>query len=150
MLTQNLLVTGRGNNLVLWDVRLPDPVKMVKMGHPDCSQGVKLLSHLDDAIVCSYGSKLRLVRFPHFNDKCDWKFVFNKLVRFFTISANYNHHDQRRHGMGNVIFFWMRPERSEYFFKREGTETTVRKIGFKCNKKCAKSVHTHENRVRIK
>ena len=73
MLTHNLLVTGRQNNLVVWDVRLPDPVKIVKIGHPDCSQNVKILSHLeDDAIVCSYGSKLRLVRFPTFSGKNDW------------------------------------------------------------------------------
>ena len=68
MLTHNLLVTGCQNNLVIWDVRLPDPVKIVKIGHPDCSQNVKILSHLeDDAIVCSYGSKLRLVLFPTLN-----------------------------------------------------------------------------------
>ena len=72
MLTHNLVVTGRQNNLVVWDVRLPDPVKIVKIGHPDCSQNVKILSHLeDDAIVCSYGSKLRLVRFPTFSGKSD-------------------------------------------------------------------------------
>lgn len=71
MLTHNLLITGRENNLVVWDVRLPDPVKIVKIGHPDSSQVVKIMCHLDDAIVCSYGSKLRLVRFPHFSGKSD-------------------------------------------------------------------------------
>ena len=72
MLTHNLLVTARSNTLVVWDVRLPDPVKLVKIGHPEeSSQGVKIMCHLDDAIVCSYGNSLRLVRFPHFSGKSD-------------------------------------------------------------------------------
>jgi hypothetical protein len=71
MLTQNLLVTGRQNSLVVWDVRLPEPVKIVKVGHPDSSHGVKIMCHLDDAIACSYGNKLRLVHFPHFSGKSD-------------------------------------------------------------------------------
>ena len=72
MLTHNLLVTGRLNTLVVWDVRLPDPVKLVKIGHPEeSSQGVRIMCHLDDAIVCSYGSTLRLVRFPNFSAKSD-------------------------------------------------------------------------------
>ena len=82
MLTHNLVVTGRQNNLVVWDVRLPDPVKIVKIGHPDCSQNVKILSHLeDDAIVCSYGSKLRLVRFPTFSELELCVFVFYETCR---------------------------------------------------------------------
>ena len=72
MLTHNLLVTGRLNTLVVWDVRLPDPVKLVKIGHPEeSSQGVRIMCHLDDAIVCSYGSTLRLVKFPNFSAKSD-------------------------------------------------------------------------------
>ena len=72
MLTHNLLVTGRLNTLVVWDVRLPDPVKLVKIGHPEeSSQGVRIMCHMDDAIVCSYGNTLRLVRFPNFSGKSD-------------------------------------------------------------------------------
>ncbi len=71
MLTQNLLVTARQNSLVLWDVRLPEPVKIVKVGSPDSPNSVKIMRHLDDGIACSYGNKLRLVHFPHFTDKSD-------------------------------------------------------------------------------
>ena len=72
MLTHNLLITGRQNNLVVWDVRLPDPVKLVKIAHPDCSQSVRIMCHLeDDALVCNYGNTLRLVRFPHCSGKSD-------------------------------------------------------------------------------
>ena len=91
MLTHNLLVTGCQNNLVIWDVRLPDPVKIVKIGHPDCSQNVKILSHLeDDAIVCSYGSKLRLVRFPTFSGKKRLNTFANlQVVKVYQIANTY-------------------------------------------------------------
>merc|ERR1739844_134697 len=60
------------SDLVIWDVRLPDPVNLVKIGHPEeSSQGVRIMCHLDDAIVCSYGCTLRLVRFPNFSAKSD-------------------------------------------------------------------------------
>ena len=71
MLTQNLLVTAKQNCLVLWDVRLADPVKIVRVGSPESPHGVKIMCHLDDGIACSYGNKLRLVHFPHFTDKSD-------------------------------------------------------------------------------
>ncbi len=71
-ISEILIIKKNLFDLVIWDVRLPDPVKIVKIGHPDCSQNVKILSHLeDDAIVCSYGSKLRHVRFPTFSGKSD-------------------------------------------------------------------------------
>ncbi len=41
MLTHNLLVTARRGYLVVWDVRLRDPVRLVKLGDSDVTQNVR-------------------------------------------------------------------------------------------------------------
>ena len=71
MLTHNLMVTGRGGSLVVWDVRLTEPVRIVRLGHSDGSASVRIIRHIGDTIICSYGSQLRLVRFPMLTDKLD-------------------------------------------------------------------------------
>lgn len=65
MLTHNLLVTGAGGQIVVWDARLPDPVRVVKLGSSDATHSVRMMRHNDNAaVVCNYGNQLRLVQFP--------------------------------------------------------------------------------------
>ena len=71
MLTHNLLVTARKGFLVVYDVRLPDPVRLIKLGDFDVTQSVTMMTHLGDTIACSYGNQLRLVHFPMLTDKED-------------------------------------------------------------------------------
>ena len=71
MLTHNLLVTARRGFLVVWDVRLPDPVRHIKLGDVDATQSVTLMTHLSDTIACSFGNQIRLVHFPMLTDKED-------------------------------------------------------------------------------
>jgi hypothetical protein len=59
MLTHNLLVTARKGFLVVWDVRLPDPVRFIKLGDADATQSATLMTHLGDTIACSFGNKIR-------------------------------------------------------------------------------------------
>jgi len=71
MLTHNLMVTARTGSLLVWDVRLPDPVRIVRLDKGDTGENVRLIRQIGDTIVCSCGSSLRLVRFPILMDKLD-------------------------------------------------------------------------------
>ena len=72
MLTHNLLVTGTHSQLVVWDVRLPDPVRKVRLGSSDATHAVEMMHQSSgDTIACNYGNQLRLVRFPMLTDKKD-------------------------------------------------------------------------------
>ena len=71
MLTHNLVVTGTQGQLVVWDARLPDPVRRVKLGSSDKTHSVRMMQHLGDTIACNYGNQMRLVRFPMLFDKVD-------------------------------------------------------------------------------
>ena len=71
MLTHNLVVTGTQGQLVVWDARLPDPVRRVKLGSSDKTHSVRMMQHLSDTIACNYGNQMRLVRFPMLFDKID-------------------------------------------------------------------------------
>lgn len=71
MLTHNLMVTGRGGSLVVWDVRLTEPVRIVRLGHSDGSASVRIIRHIGDTIICSFGNQLRLIRFPMLTEKLD-------------------------------------------------------------------------------
>ncbi len=71
MLTHNLLVTCGRDSLVVWDARLTDPVRVVRVADSLNTQLVTAMRRLGDAVACSYGSKLRLVHFPLLSDKRD-------------------------------------------------------------------------------
>jgi len=71
MLTHNLIVTGKNGFLVVWDCRLTEPVKIVRLGHSDGAASVKIIRQIGDTIICSFGSQIRLVRFPMLTDKVD-------------------------------------------------------------------------------
>lgn len=71
MLTHNLLVTARQGSLMLLDVRTGDTVRSVTLGHHDNCVFVKQMLLLRDAIVCDYGTQLRIVRFPLITHKFD-------------------------------------------------------------------------------
>ena len=71
MLTHNLVVTGAQGMLVVWDARLPDPVRRVRLGCSDKTHSIRMMQHLGDTIACNYGNQLRLVRFPMLFDKID-------------------------------------------------------------------------------
>jgi len=72
MLTHNLLVTGTLGQLIVWDVRLPDPVKRIRLGSSDATHSISMMHHFaGDTIACNYGNQLRIVRFPMLTDKKD-------------------------------------------------------------------------------
>ncbi|TRY79121.1 hypothetical protein TCAL_05977 [Tigriopus californicus] len=71
MLTHNLMVTSRKCDLVVWDARLPDPVKIVRLGEKFGIHSVKMMKHLGDTIACNFGNQLRLIHFPLLSDKKD-------------------------------------------------------------------------------
>ena len=72
MLTHNLIVTGKNGFLVVWDCRLTEPVKIVRLGHGDGgAASVKIIKQIGDTIICTFGSQIRLVRFPMLTDKLD-------------------------------------------------------------------------------
>ena len=70
----------------MWDARLTEPLKIVRLGHSDGTAALRIIrqvarlilihSHrlppqVGDTIVCSFGSQIRLVRFPMLADKVD-------------------------------------------------------------------------------
>ncbi len=80
MLTHNLLVTSGRDSLLVWDARLSDPVKEIRVGDAIDAAGdaglgrqraVTLMTHLaeDDSVACNYGRRIRLVHFPLLSDK---------------------------------------------------------------------------------
>jgi len=72
MLSHNLIVTaGKNGFLVVWDCRLTEPVKIVRLGHSDGAASVKIIRQVGDTIICSFGSQIRMVRFPMLTDKLD-------------------------------------------------------------------------------
>ncbi|XP_037088902.1 LOW QUALITY PROTEIN: sterol regulatory element-binding protein cleavage-activating protein-like [Pollicipes pollicipes] len=64
LLTANLLVTSRQGSLMVWDLELGEPVRLVRLGDRDSSVFVRQMTAVGDAIVCDYGAELRVVRFP--------------------------------------------------------------------------------------
>ncbi|KAF0300972.1 Sterol regulatory element-binding protein cleavage-activating protein [Amphibalanus amphitrite] len=64
LLTSNLFVTSRQGSLMVWDLELGEPVRLVRLGDRDSSVFVRQMTPVGDAIVCDYGSELRIVRFP--------------------------------------------------------------------------------------
>ena len=72
MLTQNLIVTANRSDLVVWDSRLPEPVKIVRLAcQARPAAGVHILQHCQDTVVCSVGNQIRLIRFPVLATKMD-------------------------------------------------------------------------------
>ena len=71
--------------LTVWDARLTEPLKIVRLGHTDGTAALRMIRqvqiqiqidepmHLQvgDTVVCSFGSQIRLVRFPMLADKVD-------------------------------------------------------------------------------
>ena len=70
MLTHNLIVTASGTSLVVWDVRLSQPVKIVRLRGRG-SEPVKIIEQCGDTIICSQANLIRLVRFPILTQKID-------------------------------------------------------------------------------
>ena len=71
MLTHNLMVTSSFDSLIVWDARLPDPVKSIRLGDMPHTHKVRILKHFGDTIACNYGNRLCLVHFPLLSDKLD-------------------------------------------------------------------------------
>ena len=72
MLTHNLIVTARAGCLIVWDVRLTEPIRVVRLGHVDGrADNVRIIRQVGDTVICSLGHELRLVRFPMLADKLD-------------------------------------------------------------------------------
>jgi len=71
MLTHNLLITGGKGFLTVWDARLTEPLKIVRLGHTDSTDSLRIIRQVGDTVVCSFGSQIRLVRFPMLADKVD-------------------------------------------------------------------------------
>ena len=69
MLTHNLVVTASGTSLMVWDVRLPQPVKIVRLGHG--SDPVMIIKQCGDTIICSQANQIKLVMFPILTQKID-------------------------------------------------------------------------------
>ena len=68
MLTHNIIVTASGSSLVVWDVRLSQPVKIVRLG----SQGrVNVIKQCGDTLICSCDHKIKIVKFPILTQKLD-------------------------------------------------------------------------------
>ena len=72
----------------MWDARLTEPLKIVRLGHSDGTAALRIIRQVarlivnhslnrllhpqvGDTIVCSFGSQIRLVRFPMLADKVD-------------------------------------------------------------------------------
>ena len=70
MLTPHLVVTSRSGSLVVYDVRTGECVRTIVLGHTPFVF-VKQLLMLRDAVLCDYGSQLRIVRFPLITHKYD-------------------------------------------------------------------------------
>merc|ERR1712107_465536 len=47
MLTHNLLVTGGKGFLTVWDARLTEPLKIVRLGHADGSASLRIIKQLE-------------------------------------------------------------------------------------------------------
>jgi len=58
-------------SLVVWDVRSGQAVRVVRLGHRDNAVFVRQIMGCADAVLCDYGSQLRLVRFPSVVNKMD-------------------------------------------------------------------------------
>lgn len=63
MLAPHLVVTGRNGGLVIWDVRSGECVRTIALGRSPFVF-INQLIMLRDAVVCDYGTQLRIVRFP--------------------------------------------------------------------------------------
>lgn len=55
---------GRQGSLLVWDLEAGQPVRLVRLGDRDASVFVRQMTPVGDAIVCDYGSELRVVHFP--------------------------------------------------------------------------------------
>ena len=71
MLTHNMMVTASGNSLVVWDVRLSQPVKIVRLGHVSSHSRVTIIKQSGDTIICSCDNTIKLVKFPILTHKID-------------------------------------------------------------------------------
>jgi hypothetical protein len=58
-------------SLIVWDVRTGRSVRAVRLGHRDNAVFVRQIMGCADAVLCDYGSQLRLVRFPSVVNKMD-------------------------------------------------------------------------------
>ncbi|VVD04138.1 unnamed protein product [Leptidea sinapis] len=63
-LTHTLLVTGGRCGLTVYDLSSGDVIRRVLFGQSDGCVFVRQIVPLKDAIVCDYGTQLRIVRFP--------------------------------------------------------------------------------------
>jgi len=71
MLTHNIIVTGSGSSLVVWDVRLSQPVKIVRLGSVQSQTRVNIIRQSGDTLICSCDNQIKLVKFPILTQKID-------------------------------------------------------------------------------
>ena len=69
MLTHNMVVTASGSNLVVWDVRLSLPVKIVRLGQH--AGPVSIIRQAGDTIITANNNRIKLVKFPILTHKID-------------------------------------------------------------------------------
>ncbi|KAK9879461.1 hypothetical protein WA026_006532 [Henosepilachna vigintioctopunctata] len=70
MLAPHLVVTAKTGSLVIWDVRSGQCVKTIQLGRSPYVF-IKQLILMRDAVLCDYGSQLRVVKFPLITHKFD-------------------------------------------------------------------------------
>lgn len=71
MLTHNIIVTASGSSLVVWDVRLSQPVKIVRLGSVQSQARVNIIRQSGDTLICSCDNQIKLVKFPILTQKID-------------------------------------------------------------------------------
>ena len=63
-LTNRLLITSQQGSLTVWDITAGTPLRVVRLGDRDDAVFIRHLIRLSGAVVCDYGSQLRVVRLP--------------------------------------------------------------------------------------
>ena len=72
MVTHNILVTASGASLLVWDVRLAQPVKIVRLGGGlDTAARVTSVRQCGDTLICAVDNMIKLVKFPILTQKID-------------------------------------------------------------------------------
>ena len=71
MLTHNLVVTASGSSLVVWDVRLTQPIKIVRLGSPGSNSRVTIIRQSGDTLICTLDQQIKLVKFPILTQKTE-------------------------------------------------------------------------------
>ncbi|KAG8189219.1 hypothetical protein JTE90_013751 [Oedothorax gibbosus] len=71
LLTNNIMVTTKEDNLVLWDVNHGEALRMIMVGSGDHSVYIRLLRLSGQSVVCDYGPQIFIINFPAISDKSE-------------------------------------------------------------------------------